>query len=105
MNYLNADELDALSTANAYALNPLSNAENVAATLAGALNRLLAESWQEQMASALECFWNASLEAVHPASDPTANAVMHGMVEGFAAMARDLRASRAAAPKQSQEGG
>lgn len=48
-------------------------------------------AWQEQVADALEMFWNASLNVTHQSNDATANAVMGGMVEGFAAMARRLR--------------
>jgi hypothetical protein len=45
----------------------------------------------DQLADALEAFWNASLSATHDAQDSTANAVMAGMVEGFAAVASALR--------------
>jgi len=43
------------------------------------------------LADSLDCFWNASLGATHPYDDATANAVMSGMVQGFAAVAFRLR--------------
>lgn len=45
----------------------------------------------KQLADALDCFWNAALYATHEHQDSTANAVMHGMVEGVAAIAARLR--------------
>ena len=44
------------------------------------------------VADALDYFWNASLTATHAYSDPTANAVMDGIVSGVAAVANELRA-------------
>jgi hypothetical protein len=50
------------------------------------------------LADALECFWNAALDVTHPYQDATANAVMGGMVQGFAAMAKRLRESAPPTP-------
>jgi hypothetical protein len=50
------------------------------------------------LADALECFWNAALDVTHPYQDATANAVMGGMVQGFAAMAKRLRESAPTTP-------
>ena len=44
-----------------------------------------------KLADALDCFWNAALDGVRRHDDATANAVMNGMVQGFAAVAARLR--------------
>jgi hypothetical protein len=44
-----------------------------------------------KLADALDCFWNAALDGVRRHDDATANAVMSGMVQGFAAVAARLR--------------
>lgn len=50
------------------------------------------------LADALDMFWNASLEETHRYPDETANAVMAGMVHGFAAVAAELRSQADAPP-------
>lgn len=55
------------------------------------------------LADSLECFWNAALGATHPYDDATANAVMSGMVQGFAAVAFRLREHATKKPKDTAD--